>query len=145
MKFGLVEDVRVIQNFSRRAFGGIAIATIASLLTLGVGTADAKKRKSKIKKTEGRLVAFAEGPAPARRQDKPRLYARNGPAVLAVKRSVVLDQASLYGDDCRPLVMDAESSVDVDEPADLAYAEHLLERRGALPTESDRVVAGGLS
>lgn len=94
---------------------------------------------------EGRLVAFAEGPAPARRQDKPRLYARNGPAVLAVKRSVVLDQASLYGDDCRPLVMDAESSVDVDEPADLAYAEHLLERRGAQSTESDRVVAGGLS
>jgi hypothetical protein len=55
-----VEDARVIQNFGRRAFGRIVIATIVSLLTLGVGTADAKKEKSKTKMDEGRLVAFDE-------------------------------------------------------------------------------------
>ena len=39
---------------------------------------------------------------PTRRQDKPRVFARNGPAVLAV-RAAVLAAGSLYGDDCRPL------------------------------------------
>jgi len=34
---------------------------------------------------EGLLKPFLEASAPTRRQDKPRLYARNGPAVLAVQ------------------------------------------------------------
>ncbi len=76
-----------------------------------------------------RLVPYLEDAETAtRRQDKPRVFARNGPAVLAVRASV-LEGGSLYGRDCRPLVMRAEESVDVDEPFDLEVAEWLLVRR----------------
>jgi CMP-N,N'-diacetyllegionaminic acid synthase len=75
----------------------------------------------------GRLRPFSDGPLVTRRQDKPRVFARNGPAVLAV-RAAVLERGSLYGDDCRPLVMSAEESIDIDVAADLDYAEHILSR-----------------
>jgi CMP-N-acetylneuraminic acid synthetase len=75
----------------------------------------------------GRLKPFAPGPLVTRRQDKPPVYARNGPAVLATRRDL-LAAGSLYGDDCRPLVMDPEASVDIDSPVDFEYAEYLLSR-----------------
>jgi len=60
-----------------------------------------------------------------RRQDKPILYARNGPAVLALMRAN-LDGGDLYGSRIRPLVMGALESLDIDEPLDLAIADALL-------------------
>ncbi len=66
-----------------------------------------------------------------RRQDKPRVLARNGPAVL-VTRVATIDAGSLYGDDCRPLEMAADDSLDVDSPWDLAIAECILLRRRAV-------------
>jgi CMP-N,N'-diacetyllegionaminic acid synthase len=78
---------------------------------------------------DGRLRPFVDGPIITRRQDKPRVYARNGPAVLAV-RVGVLEQGSLYGNDCRPLVMSASESVDIDGPDDLALAELILTQEG---------------
>jgi CMP-N,N'-diacetyllegionaminic acid synthase len=75
-----------------------------------------------------RLQPFVDGPLVTRRQDKPRVFARNGPAVLAVRASV-LEGGSLYGDDVRPLVMDAEASLDIDAPADLDRLELLLARQ----------------
>lgn len=77
---------------------------------------------------EGRLKPFMAGEPILRRQDKPRVFARNGPAVLAVRVSV-LDRGSLYGDDCRPLMMGEDESIDIDTAADLDYAEHILRRR----------------
>jgi CMP-N,N'-diacetyllegionaminic acid synthase len=74
-----------------------------------------------------RLKPFIDGPLILRRQDKPRAFARNGPAVLVVRTSV-LERGSLYGDDCRPLVMSAEESVDVDTAADFELLERLLAR-----------------
>ncbi len=74
-----------------------------------------------------RLKPFIDGPLILRRQDKPRAFARNGPAVLVV-RTAVLERGSLYGDDCRPLIMSAEESVDVDSADDLATLERLLAR-----------------
>jgi CMP-N-acetylneuraminic acid synthetase len=69
-----------------------------------------------------------------RRQDKPRVFARNGPAVLAA-RVATIDGGSLYGDDCRPLLMSAEESLDIDSPWDLLVAECVLGRRlGNVPT-----------
>jgi CMP-N-acetylneuraminic acid synthetase len=76
----------------------------------------------------GRLTPFMEGPSAARRQDKPRVFARNGPAVLAVTVRT-LAAGSLYGGDCRPLVMAAADSLDIDTEDDLALAELLLSRR----------------
>lgn len=74
-----------------------------------------------------RLKPFLDGPMVLRRQDKPRVFARNGPAVLAV-RTGVLERGSLYGDDCRPILMSIEESVDVDTEADFELLERLLAR-----------------
>lgn len=76
---------------------------------------------------QDRLVPFVEGPLILRRQDKPQVYARNGPAVLAMRRATI-QQNSLYGDDCRPILMSAEDSLDIDSPFDLLVCESLLSR-----------------
>jgi CMP-N,N'-diacetyllegionaminic acid synthase len=75
-----------------------------------------------------RLVPAQEGPAPVRRQDKPPLFARNGPAVVVVRTNVLLDQRALYGKDTRALVMSREDSLDIDDAFDLELAELLLAR-----------------
>jgi CMP-N-acetylneuraminic acid synthetase len=77
---------------------------------------------------DGHLRPYEDGPLVTRRQNKPRLYARNGPAVLAV-RTRVLEGGSLYGDDCRPYVMPAADSLDVDTPDDLRLVELVLSTR----------------
>lgn len=76
-----------------------------------------------------RLKPFlAEGAAVLRRQDKPRLYARNGPAVLVISVRQ-LRSGTLYGPNTVGYVMDEASSLDIDEPADLVLAEHALRTR----------------
>lgn len=77
---------------------------------------------------DGLLKPFLEGPAAVRRQDKPRVYARNGPSVLAVKVDV-LKEGSLYGTRVWPLVMTAEDSLDIDTPWDLRLVESMLSTR----------------
>jgi CMP-N-acetylneuraminic acid synthetase len=74
------------------------------------------------------LHAYVEGPVATRRQDKPRVFARNGPAVLAV-RTATLDAGSLYGADSRALVMEPRESIDIDVPWDLELAALALARR----------------
>ena len=84
-----------------------------------------------------RLRPFLGGPVVNRRQDKPQVLARNGPAVLAV-RMAVLSAGTLYGDDCRPLVMSAEESIDIDTPWEVLVAELALRSRASknsLPVE----------
>jgi CMP-N,N'-diacetyllegionaminic acid synthase len=73
-----------------------------------------------------RLLRLDETPY-ASRADKPVLYARNGPAILALRADRI--GVDLYAGDLRPYVMDAADSVDVDEPFDLELAEFLLSRR----------------
>jgi CMP-N-acetylneuraminic acid synthetase len=70
---------------------------------------------------DGRLVARS---APTTRQAKERVYARNGPAVLALRPDRLGDD--LYDGDCRAFVMDERDSVDIDTQADLELAEALL-------------------
>lgn len=84
---------------------------------------------SLLRVADGRLAPMVEGPPILRRQDKPRVYARNGPAVIAVRREVVVERGSLYGDDCRPYLMALEDSVDIDTSFDLELAALLLARR----------------
>lgn len=62
-----------------------------------------------------------------RRQDKPPVFARNGPAILLLRRTQV-DRESFYSGKTLGFEMDAESSIDVDLPRDLAYADWLLRR-----------------
>jgi CMP-N-acetylneuraminic acid synthetase len=77
---------------------------------------------------DGLLKPFLDGRTTTRRQDKPRLFARNGPAVLAV-RAHVLREGSLYGNDVWPLMMSPEDSLDVDTPWDLRLVETVLASR----------------
>jgi CMP-N,N'-diacetyllegionaminic acid synthase len=77
---------------------------------------------------DGLLKPFLDGPTVTRRQDKPRLFARNGPAVLAVRAAVVA-AGSLYGERSWPLGMSAEDSLDIDSASDLRLAEYLLAAR----------------
>jgi len=61
-----------------------------------------------------------------RRQDKTcPLFARNGPAILLLLRSII-DRGELYGDRILPWEMDALHSLDIDEPMDLAMAEAMV-------------------
>jgi CMP-N-acetylneuraminic acid synthetase len=64
------------------------------------------------------------GDEPLHRRLAP-LYARNGPAVLAL-RVEGLAERGFYGGDVRAYVMEAADSVDVDGPLDLRIAELLL-------------------
>lgn len=75
-----------------------------------------------------RLVSFLEGPSILRRQDKPKVYARNGPAILATRRTVI-EGGRLYGLVVMPLEMDWSESVDIDNVTDLALAEFWLSRK----------------
>lgn len=69
---------------------------------------------------------FGGGIGKITRQEKERLYARNGPAVLIV-RSSVLDAGLLYGDSIVGYEMDELSSFDIDTAEELRLADHLLQ------------------
>ena len=73
-----------------------------------------------------RLVRLADDRV-ATRQEKPAVYARNGPAILVLRPDRV--GPDLYGGDCRAYVMEPRDSIDVDEPFDLELAELLLRAR----------------
>jgi len=75
-----------------------------------------------------RLAPYQGKTTVTRRQDKPTLYGRNGPAILATRTKVLLE-GSLYGRDSRPLVMTPEESVDIDAPWDLELAAWCLSAR----------------
>ncbi len=79
---------------------------------------------------QGTLAPFFGGQAVVtRRQDKPKAYARNGPAVL-VCHPDTLRSDELYGSSCRPYFMSEEDSLDIDTPQDLILAEQALLDRG---------------
>lgn len=75
-----------------------------------------------------RLQPYLDEPMVLRRQEKRRYLARNGPAILAIRTSVIR-RGVLYGDPTLGYEMDAEASLDIDEPEDLWLAEQYLQRR----------------
>lgn len=77
---------------------------------------------------DGVLQPFMGKNAPTRRQDKPRVYARNGPAVLVCDPKT-LTSGELYGEKCMPYLMRAAESPDIDEASDIPYVEWLLQRK----------------
>ncbi len=80
---------------------------------------------SVLKMNGNRVTPFLDGPTITRRQDKPDVFARNGPAVL-VTRAEVLESGRLYGDDVRAVEMRPDESVDIDDPADLELANRVF-------------------
>lgn len=79
------------------------------------------------KDADGRVVpAFPEMAQVIRRQDKPRFYARNGPAILVLRPSLI-EEGRLYSEKTFALEMSRLESFDIDDREDLAIAEALLE------------------
>jgi len=74
---------------------------------------------------DGSLKPFLEGEMILRRQEKPRVFARNGPAILAVRRRV-LDSGVLYGERVLPFEMTPLESIDIDNEDDLRLVEALI-------------------
>ena len=78
---------------------------------------------------DGRLRPFlAEGARVTRRQDARPAYSRDG-TVYAFRRATLDRFGSIYGEDCRPLIIDPADSLSIDSPADWAAAERLLTQR----------------
>lgn len=74
----------------------------------------------------GRLRPFlAEGARVMRRQDARPAYSREG-TVYAFWRRTLERFGSIYGDDCRPLLIDARESLSIDSPDDWDAAERRL-------------------
>jgi CMP-N-acetylneuraminic acid synthetase len=66
-----------------------------------------------------------EGARVTRRQDARAAYSRDG-TVYAFRRETLERFGSIYGDDCRPLVIPAAESLSIDTPDDWNDAERLL-------------------
>ena len=76
---------------------------------------------------DGGRIAPVDPGSPTSRQAKGQLYARNGPAVLALRTERIGD--SLYGGDVLAYAMDARDSLDVDTPFELELADLLMRAR----------------
>jgi CMP-N-acetylneuraminic acid synthetase len=71
-----------------------------------------------------------EGERVTRRQDARPAYSRDG-TVYAFRRDTLERFGSIYGDDCRPIVIDAGDSLSIDTAEDWAAAERALAARKA--------------
>ena len=71
-----------------------------------------------------------EGARITRRQDVRPAYFRDG-TVYAFRRDTIARHGNLYGEDCRPLVIDAADSLSIDSLDDWAAAERILAAREA--------------
>jgi CMP-N,N'-diacetyllegionaminic acid synthase len=69
-----------------------------------------------------------EGAGVTRRQDVRPAYSRDG-TVYAFRRDTVSRYNSIYGPDCRPLIIDADESLSIDTPRDWSDAERILAER----------------
>jgi CMP-N,N'-diacetyllegionaminic acid synthase len=83
-----------------------------------------------MKRLEGdRVFPFLnKAPEYTRRQELPRVYRLNG-ALYATRYDVLMRQRRILGEDTRAIVMDAESSIDIDSQLDFKIAEMLLAER----------------
>ncbi len=78
---------------------------------------------------DGALRPFLpEGAQITRRQDARQAYSRDG-TVYAFRRATLDRFGNIYGDDCRPLIIDPAESLSIDSPADWDTAERLLAGR----------------
>jgi CMP-N-acetylneuraminic acid synthetase len=72
---------------------------------------------------DGRLINFLpDGAVVTRRQDARPAFVRDGTVYVCWRRTLV-ERGSLYGADCRPLVIPAADSLTIDTPDDWAAAE----------------------
>ncbi len=79
--------------------------------------------------SEGRLLPFLpEGEPLTRRQEVRPAYCRDG-TVYAVRRNVLMEDGSIYGANCHPLILSEQDSVTLDTLADWELAEARVRER----------------
>jgi len=71
---------------------------------------------------------LTEGARVTRRQDARPAFSRDG-TVYAFRRDTIERHGSIYGEDCRPLVIAEDESLSIDTPRDWADAERALQAR----------------
>ncbi len=62
-----------------------------------------------------------------RRQDKPKFYARNGPAILVIDPNTIINN-DLYGSKSIPYFMNMDDSLDIDTISDLESFKRRIEK-----------------
>jgi CMP-N-acetylneuraminic acid synthetase len=78
---------------------------------------------------DGVLRPFlSEGARITRRQDARPAYSRDG-TVYAFQRTTLERYGNIYGEQCRPLLIDAADSLSIDSPSDWEVAERMLAGR----------------
>jgi N-acylneuraminate cytidylyltransferase len=78
---------------------------------------------------EGRLQPFLpDGARLTRRQDARPAYSRDG-TVYAFRRATLEKFGGIYGEDCRPLLIDSRESLSIDTQDDWDEAERVLAPR----------------
>lgn len=71
---------------------------------------------------DGKLNPFLDTPLATRRQDARPAYSRDG-TIYAFWRDVLVHKHTIYGDDCRPLLIPEEQSCNLDTMSDWQEAE----------------------
>lgn len=86
---------------------------------------------SVLKNVDGKLLPFIdnEGHRVLRRQDKPKCYARNGPAIVVSRVVSLLKYKNMYGEVSFPYIMRLEDSIDIDSHFDIFLSECILRFR----------------
>ncbi len=142
---GPFEAVAILQPSSPLTLPSDVDATIELLETSGADSAvsvmklDFMVHPMKMKTLDGdRLLPFLEeegGRMAAR--ELPAIYVRNG--CVYVARRATIEQGQVIGADCRAHVMPRERSVDINDEADLLYAQFLVSQinRSITPQESN--------
>lgn len=74
---------------------------------------------------DGRLRPYLDGPLVTRRQDARPAYSRDG-TIYAFRRDVFVTKHSIYGDDCRPLLIPGDQSCNLDTMEDWHTAEKMI-------------------
>jgi CMP-N,N'-diacetyllegionaminic acid synthase len=87
--------------------------------------------------SEGRVTdpPFAEAFEGQPRQQLKKLYVRDG-SIYLTRRSVLMEQNSIKGRDCRAWIIPAERAQNIDTPLDLMVAEQILKADGKLTAHS---------
>jgi N-acylneuraminate cytidylyltransferase len=84
-----------------------------------------------LKLEDGKLKPFLEGGIKTRRQDVRPAYSRDG-SIYAFWRDVFIHKRSIYGDDCRPLLISGNESCNLDTMEDWREVEQKIRERNQI-------------
>ena len=81
-----------------------------------------------LKIEEGKLKPFLDAPLATRRQDARPAFSRDG-TIYVFWRDMFFEKHTIYGDDCRPILIPDHESCNLDTMMDWQEAERMLQER----------------